>query len=145
MDTLNIENLYSFSKLTQSRLVPIQMHVQIKLDWVSFWKQKQKQTKKNTFVFKVAFVCGGGWGQVGGDGGVWAWVCGCVNEVRIEFTGCGELGVGGCVFGCGWVSFGQHWTSGDIVCILILVKAWVFGQKVDWVSLENTLQFMYMV
>ena len=33
-----IENHISFSKLTQSNLVSIQIHWQSELDWGSFWK-----------------------------------------------------------------------------------------------------------
>ena len=46
------------------------------------------------------------------------WVCGCVNEVCMEFTGCGTgcVGVGWvCIWGCGRVS--EFWTSGIVYMI----------------------------
>ena len=57
-------------------------------------------------------MCVCGWEQGGCDGGVWGWVCGCVNEVCMEVIGCVD-GWGrvdhGCVFGGvgGWMSFRQ--------------------------------------
>ena len=53
-----------------------------------------------------------------GHGGMWGWVCGCVNKVCMEITGCVN-GVGVCL-GRGWVS--EFWMSGTgmIVCVLIL-------------------------
>ena len=46
-------------------------------------------------------------GQSVGDGRVCWWVCGCVNEVYMEFTECGDglLVWGGpvCILRCGWV------------------------------------------
>ena len=42
--------------------------------------------KKNACFQASHFVCE--WGQGGGDGGVWGWVCGCVNDVCMEVTGC---------------------------------------------------------
>ena len=66
-------------------------------EWIllsEFWKEKQNKTKnktkqnktkqnKKTLVFKVTiFLC-----RQGG-GGVWGWVCGCVNGECVEVTGC---------------------------------------------------------
>ena len=58
--------------------------------------------------------CVGGWGAwYSGDGGVWGWVCECVNEVYMEVTECGDgcvgVGVEVCLRLCvgGWVSFGE--------------------------------------
>ena len=101
----------SFPKLTQSWWVPIQMHGQSELDWVSFWKKKKK---KKILVFKVVILCVGmraGWWWWT-DGGVYWWVCGCVNKVSMEVTRCGDgcvvVGLGGCVLR--WMS--EFWTSG---------------------------------
>ena len=72
----------SFPKLTQSRLVAIQIHGQSELDWVGFfffffffWGGGGEM-----LVFKVATLCVWGWGQSGGDGGLYGghWVCGGV-------------------------------------------------------------------
>ena len=67
---------------TQSRLVPIQIH-------------GLSEFKRKMLAFKVASLCvcvGGGGGRVVVMVVCW-WVCGCVNEVCMEVTGCGN----GCV------------------------------------------------
>ena len=60
-------------------------------------------------VFKVGVnnFCTCEWGQGGGDGVVWGWVCGVVNEVFMEVNECWERcvrweRVGVCLDG--WVS-----------------------------------------
>ena len=49
--------------------------------------------------------------QGGGDGGMWGWVYGCVNEVCIEVPGCGDGCVGVGVGVCLRIEF---WTSGTV-------------------------------
>ena len=70
--------------------------------------------------------CGCGQGDV--DGGMWGWVCGCVNEVCKEVTGCGD----GCVGG-GCVS--EFWTSCIVYMLILTISMRIvcltqFGQKV---------------
>ena len=70
----------------------------------------------------------------GGDSGVCSWVCGCVNEVCMVVTGCGDGCVG--MFGRvgGWVS--EFWKSGIVYMLILIISMSTvcltqFGQKVD--------------
>ena len=129
----------SFPKPTQSRLVPFQIHGQSQLDWVSFLKNR---------LFSRESFCVCGWRQGGGDGFVGWWVCGCVNDVCMEVTGCGDgcvgFGVGVCSgkWVCEWVTFGQ-------VALFIYANTQheysvldsIF-HKVDWVGFGKRTAFV---
>ena len=93
----------SFPKLTQSRLMPIQIHGRSELGWVSFWKTTCFQGShfvwgEGRVVVMVVFV--------GGSVGVlmrFVW--------RSLGVGSVVLGGGGCVFCWCWCEF---WTSGIV-------------------------------
>ena len=81
--------------------------------------------------------------------------CGCVNEVCMEVTGCGDgcvgMGVGVCfgVWVGGWVSEFWFWTSGIVLMLILTISMSLvcliqFGQKVDWVSFGKIL-FNYLI
>ena len=109
----------SFPKLTQSRLVSIQIHGQNELDWMSFWKNKTKQTKQknkqtnkknNACLQNSHCVCG--WGQGGGNGGMCLWVWGLYGGHWVW----GWICQGGlvCCFRV-WVGMVcEFWTSGIV-------------------------------
>ena len=68
--------------------------------------QSELLSFEKQLVFSVAIACVSGWGQGGGHGGVYQWVCGCVDGVYMGLTWCGKgcVGVGWvCVWGCGIV------------------------------------------
>ena len=92
--------------------------------------------------FKVAILCV--CGQAGGDGGVCWWVFGCVNEVCMEVTECGDMcagGGGGCVYGggVGW-RVSAFWTSGIVYMLILTINMSIWpksGLSKFW---KNTLQ-----
>ena len=119
-----------FPNLTQSRLVPIQIHGQSELYWVSFWK-------KNACFQDNHFVCMSESRVV-----VMMCVCGCVVWRSLGLWRGVLDGGGGCVFGDvgGWVS--EFWTSGVVYMLILTISMSTvcltqFGQKVEWVILEN--------
>ena len=121
-----LENLLVFTKLTQFRLVPIQIHGQSELDWVSFWK-------KNACFQGSYFVCVG-------EGRAVVMVVSVSGSVGVLMRFVWRsLGVGMGVLWWGWVCVGWVWVGGCVImpiltismctkCLLNLAKKWT-----EWV------------
>ena len=119
-----------FSKLTQSRLVPIQIHGQSELDWGSFWKRK----------------CLFSWWRVWVRAGWWWWcvfvgLWVCCMEVTGFVEGCVGRWGWMCVWGCGWVGEWvlDKWHSlyANTNCKHEYSVLNSIRPKVEWVILEN--------
>ena len=145
-------------KFSKPHSVHISAHLNAWTYRVNFWKNKTKQNKRqkqnkkqrkketNKHFFSKYPFCVWMWGQGGGDGGMWGWVCG--YEVWMEVIECGDRRVGvGRMFVWGVFGGGDGWMIRVYdkwhVYMLILtinmstVCLTQFGQKVDWVSFGN--------
>ena len=157
------QNRYLENQCSKTHSVQISTYSNTWTEWIGlsiFWGKKKLLFKVATGVCVGVWVCVWGCvcvcvcvrGQGGGYGGGWGWVCGCVNEVCMELTGCGDgcAGVGWvCVWRCGWVS--EFWTLDKWHRLYVnthykqeysvLNSIW---PKVDWVSFGKTLQLQCM-
>ena len=119
----------------------IQIHGQNELDLVSFWQNRQtnkqktnKQTNKQTNQKNVCFqgshfVCLGEARVMVRVICELCWVCGCVNEVCMEVTGCGD--------GCVGVGVGE--------CFGKILFNWWFFYPFDLKALRSSITLFQML